>query len=58
VIHGQGARGGMYNQAWHERLDKLEETGKITVEGVLRIREELIRVFKLEKFRHFKPPGK
>jgi len=50
-IH-RGPRGGMYNERWKEELQAISETGrKVTVEDVLRIRDQLIKEFGLEMYR-------
>jgi hypothetical protein len=47
-----GAGGGRYNHRWMEELDRTQRQGReITVNEVLRVREQLIKEFELEKYR-------
>ncbi|MBK9259923.1 MAG: hypothetical protein IPM54_08825 [Polyangiaceae bacterium] len=49
-IH-KGARGGEYNAEFKKRLDDVKQKKLLTAEDVLRIRDELVKLFGLEVYR-------
>ncbi|MBK9259927.1 MAG: DUF2380 domain-containing protein [Polyangiaceae bacterium] len=49
-IH-KGARGGEWNEQFKERLEIIKRTRTPTAEDVLRIRDELVKMFGLEQYR-------
>jgi hypothetical protein len=54
-LHGgpgeYGGRGGLWNEAWWKELEKIGGAAKASVEQVVEIRDKLIKMFGLERFR-------